>query len=288
MRDLQSFSSAGNSPLAASLNSSEMHSLSKWSFGLGTDGFIPSEIGETTSADAFQTAMRPRNRKSAKASEILKKETAIFLARRNNWAKIAVTGLFITFLATLEPMALIPEIEKRDPYINPNDFATPTPAPHKKPPKKVIDKKATPTPAPSSAKNSPPKLNQLHRNNPLDSAINVVLDLERAESSDSGDVHIAVTNHRGDSAGNGFAFVPTLGGDRGGSDNGIDAGAQFTSRIRTDNATPAVSGRWVKVSLVGSIAQYQVRCLNNPGEHTYGNIKIKCLNNVIVAAWQRN
>jgi hypothetical protein len=49
----------------------------------------------------------------------------------------------------------------------------------------------------------------------------------------------------------------------------------------------SVSGEWVVASVVGPIAGLQVKCLNNPGVHIYGNIKIQCENNQITMAWTR-
>ncbi|MCC6160022.1 MAG: hypothetical protein IT350_18360 [Deltaproteobacteria bacterium] len=50
---------------------------------------------------------------------------------------------------------------------------------------------------------------------------------------------------------------------------------------------PSVSGEWVVTAVAGPIASLQLKCHNNPGVHIYGDIKIQCANNVIVAAWRR-
>ncbi|MCZ7582239.1 MAG: hypothetical protein M5R36_02275 [Deltaproteobacteria bacterium] len=42
-----------------------------------------------------------------------------------------------------------------------------------------------------------------------------------------------------------------------------------------------------KVAVSGPIAGWQVKCFNNPGLHVFGDTKIECRDNRIVAAWQR-
>ncbi len=94
----------------------------------------------------------------------------------------------------------------------------------------------------------------------------------------------------GGGGGGGGIQVGSIGGGGGGrkSDSGPPPVAVAPIAKKEAAPTgPSVSGEWVVASVAGPIAALQLRCLNNDGVHIFGNIKIQCANNVIVAAWRR-
>ena len=82
----------------------------------------------------------------------------------------------------------------------------------------------------------------------------------------------------------------SIGGSRRGSHDGTATKVNVSIGSGSGRGTKGVTGakgEWVRVTNPGAIAQYQVKCLNNDGVHIYGNTKIQCQNNGIVAVWRR-
>lgn len=241
--------------------------------------------------------------------------TKDYLKKKESWAGIGLVALFVVMAVLINPNLekmksgistyfLPPQVTPTPP---PKAKPTPTPTPPPTPP-------PTPTPTPlEPIKLNKPKLDNMkvklttqQREQRSVSTATAKLNVSRTSDEAMPDIDASFTTDRANDpnmavnlenlgagrAGKGDkdgAPIGAIGGDRRGDHNGtaevrVNLGKERGGG-KTETAGP--SGSWVKMTSFGAIAHLQVKCLNRPGTHEYGSIRIQCSNNNIVAAWKR-
>jgi len=301
---------------AAKVHQAELSSMS-WSFDLSIDAFLFDPRNFTAVDISVLTVPHPRELSDGETiREVILVGFKEFFSKWENRGLVALFLLFITLLFMIK--ADVVRVQK---FIDllPTEQETPPPTPKPTPPP------PKPTPPPTPPPPTPPPLKPLKLNKTLDNKLNVKVNVKRElkqisnvhaklytrdvaadnETPDIANVFTtadrdkAVSNvsldkigsgRRGGDAGDGAPAIGNIGGGRGrgtGTDAGVRVSLGKVSRDTKGDVQTDASGRWQKVAIAGPIAGLQVRCLNNPGFHVYGNIRIQCQNNVIVAAWKR-
>jgi hypothetical protein len=246
----------------------------------------------------------------------LKKTLTDFFGQWTNRAYLILGGLFVLMLVLFNPE--INSVVLREIHLLPPDQVTPppTPKPKQTPP-------PTPTPPPVKQTPTPPPLKPIKLPDKKLNKMKVKLDMQREkrevssataklfvrETSDTAapdidatfttdrasDENVAVNldnlgaGRKGGGSKDGAPAIAIGGSRRGSTDGGAEVGELNLGGSRKAAAPVATGskGEWVKVAVAGAIAQYQVKCLNSPGMHIYGNIKIQCSDNRIISVWRR-
>ena len=241
-----------------------------------------------------------------------------FFSVPTNWAYMGLVCMFIAMLFLYDPAAKF----VKDKYLEMDALSQLTPTPTPTPPPKPTPT-PTPTPPPPKETPTPPPLEPLKKivkqeNKPLMkynkerinravSSAHEKLFVRDTAKSERADIDVQFTTNRRSEASKNMS-LDNLGAGRKGSNGPKDGkplvaigGPQGSKRGTADyGATAPVgnlrkkeapksgfAGQWVSVPIAGPIAGLQPRCLNNPGDHIYGNIKIRCSNNQIILAWKK-
>jgi hypothetical protein len=236
-----------------------------------------------------------------------------FFGSWSNRMYLVVAGLFLVMLVMFNPEAIKfndwaqmrPMNYDPTPTPKPTPPPTPTPTPPPTPPPTPTPPPLEPIKLPKKNQNMKVKLNQQQRQqrnvssataklNVRDTADDAMPDIDTQFTANRDDPNVSMNldnlgaGRRGGGDKDGAPAVFIGGSRRGSSDGDLDVNVSFgNGNSRAPKTDVKASGQWVRITNPGAIAQYQVKCLNNPGTHIYGNIKIQCANNTIQAVWKR-